>query len=199
MGSFLDWEKWICLDSYLQLLVFTLFITTYQAEISSNTIYQFRVRDINGAEVSLDRYRGKVVLIVNVASQCGLTHSNYAQLKELHDKYKEQGLAITAFPCNQFASQEPGSEEEIKRFVKETFNFEPDLFAKINVNGADEHPLYTFLKSQKKGTLVDAIKWNFTKFLINRRGAVVERYAPTTQPKDIEEDIVKLLNEHVDL
>ncbi|EJW76265.1 glutathione peroxidase, partial [Wuchereria bancrofti] len=141
----------------------------------------------------------KVVLIVNVASQCGLTHSNYAQLKNLQDKYKEQGLAIAAFPCNQFASQEPGNEEEIKRFVKETFNFEPDLYAKINVNGPEEHPLYTFLKNQRGGTLIDAIKWNFTKFLINRRGKVVERYAPTVQPNDIEKDIVRLLNEHVDL
>lgn len=203
MGSFPDWKKLMCLSGIkmcLQLLVLALFVMSYQAkEDSLNTIYQFQVRDINGAEVSLNRYRNKVVLIVNVASQCGLTHSNYAQLKNLHDKYKEQGLAIAAFPCNQFASQEPGNEMEIKHFIKETFNFEPDLYAKISVNGAEEHPLYKFLKSQKSGTLIDAIKWNFTKFLINRHGKVVERYAPTVQPNDIEEDIVKLLNEHVDL
>ncbi|VDN00891.1 unnamed protein product [Thelazia callipaeda] len=169
-----------------------------QAEYSPNTIYQFRVRDASGAEVSLDRYKNKVLLIVNVASQCGLTQSNYVQLKDLYDKYKMQGFSVAAFPCNQFGSQEPANEEEIRRFIKETFNFEPDLFAKINVNGAEEHPLYTFLKSQKRGVLVDEIKWNFTKFLVNRRGQV-ERYGPTTQPKDIEADIVKLLKEHSDL
>ncbi|KAM3727532.1 Glutathione peroxidase [Dirofilaria immitis] len=205
MGS--EWEKWIYFNgtkSNLQLLFVTLFVMSYQfnmfvAEVLPNTIYQFRVRDINGVEVSLDRYRNKVVLIVNVASNCGLTQTNYAQLKDLHDKYKEQGLAIAAFPCNQFASQEPGNEEEIKHFVKKTFNFEPDLYAKINVNGPEEHSLYTFLKSQKGGYMLDAIKWNFTKFLINRQGEVVERYAPTVQPKDIEDDIVKLLNKHIDL
>ncbi|VDN85756.1 unnamed protein product [Brugia pahangi] len=191
-------NKCIC-DFHDELEIFVIYTVFVAKEDSLNTIYQFQVRDINGAEVSLNRYRNKVVLIVNVASQCGLTHSNYAQLKNLHDKYKEQGLAIAAFPCNQFASQEPGNEMEIKRFVKEMFNFEPDLYAKINVNEPEEHPLYTFLKNQKGGTLIDAIKWNFTKFLIDRHGKVVERYAPTVQPNDIEEDIVKLLNEHVDL
>uniref|UniRef100_A0A915PZU9 Glutathione peroxidase n=1 Tax=Setaria digitata TaxID=48799 RepID=A0A915PZU9_9BILA len=198
---FPNWKKRILRSDgfvvYLLLFIAASSAISCQAEVLPNTIYQFRVRGIDGTEVSLDR--NKVVLIVNVASQCGLTHSNYAQLKELHEKYKEQGLAIALFPCNQFASQEPENEETIRRFVKETFNFEPDLYAKINVNGAEEHPLYTFLKSQKGGTLSDAIKWNFTKFLINRHGEVIERYAPTTQPKDIEEDIVKLLKEHFEL
>ncbi|VDK87011.1 unnamed protein product [Onchocerca ochengi] len=174
-------------------------LTLRITEVSANNIYQFRVRDINGAEVSLDRYRNKVVLIVNVASECGLTHINYVQLKDLHDKYKERGFAVAAFPCNQFGSQEPGNEEEIKRYVKETFDFEPDLYAKINVNGPKEDPLYTFLKTQKGDTPLNTIKWNFTKFLINKRGEVIERYAPSIQPKDIEDDIVKLLDKHIDL
>ncbi|OZC06516.1 glutathione peroxidase [Onchocerca flexuosa] len=109
MGLFLYWAKWICLDgtkSNLQLLLIALFVVSCKAEVSANNIYQFRVRDINGAEVSLDRYRNKVVLIVNVASECGLTHINYVQLKDLHDKYKEQGFAVAAFPCNQFEHSE---------------------------------------------------------------------------------------------
>lgn len=190
---------WNWIIKSLQIIVIASLQINCKAKDYSNTIYQFEVRDVTGNKVKLDKYRNKVVLIVNVASECGFTHSNYAQLKELYDKYKEQGLVIAAFPSNQFGGQEPGTEEEIKRFVKETFDFEPDLYAKIIVNGPNEEPLYTFLKSQKGGAIVDTIKWNFTKFLINRHGKVVERYAPLIEPRSIEGDIVRLLNEHGDL
>uniref|UniRef100_A0A915C2I9 Glutathione peroxidase n=1 Tax=Parascaris univalens TaxID=6257 RepID=A0A915C2I9_PARUN len=165
----------------------------------SAPVYQFTVLDADGKEVSLDKYRGKVLLIVNVASHCGLTNSNYHQMKILFDKYRSQGFEIAAFPCNQFAGQEPDDEILIKDFIKKTFDFEPDLYAKINVNGVDEHPLFTYLKHQQGGTIIDAIKWNFTKFLVNRHGRVVQRYAPTTQPIDIENDIRELLNDRSDL
>ncbi|VDK46677.1 unnamed protein product [Anisakis simplex] len=162
-------------------------------------VYQFTMLDADGKEVSLDKYRGKVLMIVNVASQCGLTNSNYHQMKVLLNKYKAKGFEIAAFPCNQFAGQEPDSEAQIKKFVRETFDFEPDLYSKINVNGADEHPLYTYLKNAQHGTFIDAIKWNFTKFLVNKSGYVIQRYAPTTEPLSIEEDINKLLNDRSDL
>ncbi|KAJ1346885.1 Glutathione peroxidase 2 [Parelaphostrongylus tenuis] len=162
---------------------------------TADTIYQFTVKDADNKEVSLDKYKGHVVIMVNVASQCGFTKSNYTQLKELLDKYKSQGLEVAAFPCNQFGGQEPGSEDDIKKFVESKFNFKPDLYAKIDVNGANAAPLYEFLKKEKGGTLIDAIKWNFTKFLIDRNGKVNKRYAPTTEPKEMVPDIEALLAE----
>jgi len=134
-----------------------------------------------------------IVIIVNVASQCGFTDSNYKQLKELLDVYKEKGLEVAAFPCNQFGGQEPGCEIDIKNFVKDKYKFEPDLYSKINVNGADAAPIYKFLKKEQGGTLIDAIKWNFTKFLVDRKGHAVNRYAPNTEPNKMEKDIEKLL------
>jgi len=161
----------------------------------AKTIYDFKVKDAEGKDVSLDKYKGKVVLIVNVASQCGLTNANYTQLKELLDEFKGKGFEVAAFPCNQFGGQEPDCEIDIKNFVKEKFNFEPELYGKVKVNGDEADPLFKFLKKEKGGTLIDAIKWNFGKFLVDKNGVVVQRYAPTTEPKSIVKDIQKLLND----
>ncbi|CAL4988394.1 unnamed protein product [Urochloa decumbens] len=153
-----------------------------------------RIKDIRGNDVKLSEYAGKVLLIVNVASQCGLTNSNYKELNVLYDKYRQKGLEILAFPCNQFASQEPGSNEDIQETVCTRFKAEFPIFDKINVNGKDAAPLFKYLKSQKGGFLGDGIKWNFTKFLVDKDGKVVGRYAPTTSPLKIENDIQKLLD-----
>ncbi|KAL3105768.1 hypothetical protein niasHT_026543 [Heterodera trifolii] len=162
-------------------------------DVQHKSIYEFKANDIDGHEISFDKYRGKVLLVVNVASNCGTTEFNYSQLKQLYDKYKGKGFAVAAFPCNQFGGQEPGNANEIKDFVHKKYNFEPDLFEKIDVNGSHEHPLYGFLKKAQHGTLIDAIKWNFTKFLVDRNGNVVQRYSPNTEPRDIEADIEKLV------
>ena len=167
---------------------------------SAQNIYAFKANDIDGTEVDLgQRYKNRVVLIVNVACMCGFTNGNYPQLQELHSKYYDQGLSIAAFPCNQFGGQEPGTEAEIKDFVQK-FEVKFDMFAKINVNGDNSHPLYKFLKAKQHGALgMDFIKWNFSKFLVDRNGVPVNRYAPTTNPKDIEKDIVNLLNQKASL
>ncbi|XP_042398632.1 probable glutathione peroxidase 2 [Zingiber officinale] len=160
---------------------------------SPKSIYDFTVKDMKENDVTLSSYRGKVLLIVNVASKCGLTHSNYKELNVVYEKYKDQGFEILAFPCNQFMSQEPGSNEEIQEVACTIFKAEFPIFDKIEVNGKNAAPLYKFLKSQQGGILGDAIKWNFTKFLVNKNGKVVDRYAPTTSPLKIEKDIQKLL------
>ncbi|KAK6105484.1 Glutathione peroxidase 1 [Brugia pahangi] len=160
---------------------------------SATTIYDFTVKDAEGKDVSLEKYRGKPVVIVNVASQCGLTNSNYTELKELMEHYKDKGLAIAAFPCNQFGGQEPKCELEVKNFVANKFHFEPDLYGKIDVNGKNTAPLFDFLKHAKGGLFGDNIKWNFTKFLIDQEGHPVKRYAPTTSPKHMMKDIDDLL------
>ena len=159
------------------------------------TIYDFKVITIDGAEQSLAAYCGQIMLIVNVASKCGFT-SQYAGLEGLYRRHKDQGLTVLGFPCDQFGHQEPGNEEEIKSFCSLSYNVTFPLFAKINVNGDEAHPLYTYLKVEQKGLLgSESIKWNFTKFLVNREGKVLKRYAPTDTPADIEKDIVKLLAE----
>ncbi|XP_051130031.1 probable phospholipid hydroperoxide glutathione peroxidase [Andrographis paniculata] len=157
------------------------------------SVHEFTVKDASGNDVELSKYKGKVLLIVNVASQCGLTNSNYSQLTDLYQKYKDQGLEILAFPCNQFGSQEPGTNEEIQQFACTRFKAEYPVFGKIDVNGSNADPLYKYLKSAKGGFLGDGIKWNFTKFLVDKDGHVVNRYAPTTSPMSIEKDIKKLL------
>uniref|UniRef100_A0A0E0BHR9 Glutathione peroxidase n=1 Tax=Oryza glumipatula TaxID=40148 RepID=A0A0E0BHR9_9ORYZ len=157
------------------------------------SVHDISVKDIKGNDVKLSEYDGKVLLIVNVASKCGLTNSNYKELNILYEKYKEKGLEILAFPCNQFAGQEPGSNEEIEQTVCSRFKAEFPIFDKIDVNGKEAAPLYKFLKSQKGGFLGDGIKWNFTKFLVGKDGKVIERYAPTTSPLKIKNDIQKLL------
>ncbi len=155
-------------------------------------LYDFSVKLNNGKEKKLSAYKGKVLLIVNTASKCGFT-PQYKGLQELYAKYNERGFELLAFPCDQFGHQEPGSDEEIKSFCEMNYGVEFPLFSKIDVNGDDEHPLYTFLKSEKGGLLGDSIKWNFTKFLVDKRGKVIERYAPTTPPERIATDIEKLL------
>lgn len=150
---------------------------------------------MNDQEVDLSKYKGHVLIIVNVATYCGLTKANYKQLNELYDKYKDQGLKILGFPCNQFNNQEPGCSVDIIEFLKKN-NVEWDVFSKIEVNGDGADPLYKWLKTKQKGILgFDGIKWNFSKFLINREGVPVNRYAPTTEPKDIEKDIKPLLTQ----
>ncbi len=156
-------------------------------------IYDIEVKNIDKQTLKLEKYKGRVMLIVNVASKCGYT-GQYEGLQELHTKYDAKGLSVLGFPCNQFLAQEPGSEEEIKNFCMSSFGVSFDMFAKIDVNGANTHPLYTFLKSNASGLLgSEAIKWNFTKFLVDKTGNVVKRYAPSTTPAQIEADIEKLL------
>lgn len=162
--------------------------------MAASSIYDFVVKDINGNDVELSRYRGKVLLIVNVASQCGFTTTNYTELADLYAKFKDREFEILAFPCNQFGGQEPGTNEQIKEFACTRFKAEYPIFDKINVNGSQEAPLYKFLKSQKGGWFGDGIKWNFAKFLVDKNGKVVDRFAPTTAPSKIEKTIEKVLS-----
>lgn len=155
-------------------------------------IYDYTVKDGNGNDVSLSDYRGKVLLIVNTATGCGFT-PQYAGLQDLYEKYAERGFEILDFPCNQFAGQAPGTDEEIANFCTGRFGVTFKQFHKINVNGADEEPLYTFLKSQAGGVAGSNIKWNFTKFLVDREGNVVARFASAKTPKSLETEIEKLL------
>lgn len=156
------------------------------------SIYDISVKAIDGEEFLLEKYKGKVILIVNTASEWGL-RTQFGELEELYEKYKTQGFLVLAFPSNQFSNQEPLTNEEIKKIYPERFNVRYPIFNKIKVNGEYEHPLYTYLKKEKGGLLVKNIKWNFTKFLVDKEGKVVDRYAPQTTPKDIEDDIKKLL------
>ena len=159
------------------------------------SVYDFSVKDIHGKSVKLDRYKGKVLLVVNTASKCGFT-PQYKGLEALHQKYQDKGLEILGFPCNQFGAQEPGTAKEIESFCEINYGVTFPLFAKIDVNGKDAAPLYQHLKAAKPGLLgSEAIKWNFTKFLVDRKGSVVERYAPNTEPASIAADIAKLLEE----
>ncbi|GAB4842965.1 Glutathione peroxidase 3 [Ancistrocladus abbreviatus] len=188
--------NWFSLLSVILAVVFYAYSSPSSQEMAEqlpDSIYDFTVKDINGSVRSLSNYKGKVLLIVNVASNCGLTNSNYKELNILYEKYKNQGLEILAFPCNQFAGQEPGSNQEIKEVACSRFKAEFPLFEKIQVNGKNAAPFYKFLKSKRGGTLGDAIKWNFSKFLVDKQGNVVERYAPTTSPLQIESEIQKLL------
>jgi glutathione peroxidase len=146
----------------------------------------------DGKEKKLSAYKGKVLLIVNTASKCGFT-PQYQGLQALYAKYNDRGFELLAFPCDQFGHQEPGSDNEIKTFCETNYGVDFPLFAKIDVNGNDEHPVFKFLKSEKGGLLGDSIKWNFTKFLVDTKGKVIERYAPTTPPERIGPDIEKLL------
>lgn len=157
------------------------------------TAYDFSATDIDGQEQSLDRYRGKVLLIVNVASKCGFT-PQYTGLEKLERDYQARGFEVLGFPCDQFGHQEPGDEAEIKEFCSLTYDVTFPMYAKIDVNGEQAHPLWKWLKDEKGGFLgIDAIKWNFTKFLIDRQGKVVRRYAPTDKPERLEKDIEALL------
>ncbi|XP_031774128.1 probable phospholipid hydroperoxide glutathione peroxidase [Apis florea] len=158
---------------------------------SASTIYDFHAKDIHGNDVSLNKYREHVCIIVNVASNCGLTDTNYRELVQLYEKYNEkEGLRILAFPSNEFGGQEPGTSAEILEFVKK-YNVTFDLFEKINVNGNNAHPLWKWLKTQANGFITDDIKWNFTKFIINKEGKVVSRFAPTVDPLQMESELKK--------
>jgi glutathione peroxidase len=158
-----------------------------------NSAYDFAAVTIDGVEQPLADYRGKTLLVVNVASKCGFT-PQYAGLETLYRKLRPRGVEVLGFPCDQFGHQEPGTEAEIKSFCSLNYDVTFPLYAKVEVNGANAHPLYQWLKSQKAGVLgTEAIKWNFTKFLIDSRGAVVRRYAPTDKPERIEADIAELL------
>ncbi|KAK8968787.1 hypothetical protein KSP40_PGU012359 [Platanthera guangdongensis] len=160
---------------------------------AAKSLHDFTVKDSRGEDVDLSIYKDKILLIVNVASQCGLTNSNYTEMSQLYEKYKDKGLEILAFPCNQFGGQEPGSNEEIVEFACTRFKAEYPIFDKVDVNGESAAPIYKFLKSSKGGVFGDGIKWNFTKFLVDKNGNVVDRYAPITSPLSIEKHIKKLL------
>jgi glutathione peroxidase len=157
------------------------------------TIYDFKVKMTNNQEKPLNDYKGKPLLIVNTASKCGLT-PQFKGLQELYEKYNDLGLEILGFPCDQFNNQEFENIEETTQFCQMNYGVNFPIFAKIDVNGENEDPLFTFLKEQKKGVLSKNIKWNFTKFLVDSNGKVIERYAPTTEPSKIENDILKLLS-----
>jgi glutathione peroxidase len=157
------------------------------------SVYDFSAEKLEGGTQPLDEYRGKVLLIVNTASKCGFT-PQFEGLEKVFEQYKAQGLVVIGFPCNQFASQDPGSNSEIGEFCQRNYGVSFPMMAKIDVNGADAHPLYKYLSKEAKGLLgTEAIKWNFTKFLIGRDGRVLDRYAPTTKPEDMRADIEKAL------
>ena len=158
------------------------------------SIYDYKVDDSQKNPVSLSDYKGKTLLIVNVASRCGLT-PQYKGLQELYSKYSNKDFEILAFPCNQFGAQEPGSNEEIKEFCDINFNVSFKIFDKINVNGSSASPLFKHLKNEAKGVMgSEAIKWNFTKFLIDNNGSVIKRYSPQTTPDKIDKDLPKILD-----
>jgi glutathione peroxidase len=158
-------------------------------------IYDFKADNLAGAPVDLTRYRGKVLLIVNTASECGFT-PQYQGLEELYRQFKDQGVEVLGFPCNQFGAQEPGTAEEIGAFCEKNYGVTFPLFSKIDVNGDDAHPLFKHLKQAAPGLMgSEAIKWNFTKFLVKKDGTVFKRYAPRTEPKELVKDIEKLLAE----
>ena len=155
-------------------------------------IYDLEVKDKDGKVVSMETYRGKVLLIVNTATGCGFT-PQYEGLQSLYNKYQDKGLEILDFPCNQFGNQAPGNEQEIMTFCQLNYNTTFPLFAKIEVNGDNADPLFTYLKSQQKGMMGSNIKWNFTKFLVDKEGNVVDRFAPTITPDKLESQIIELL------
>ncbi len=156
------------------------------------SFYDFSAIKMNGEDIKMDKYKGKVVIVVNTASKCGLT-PQFKELEELYKKYNNKGLEIIGFPCNQFAKQDPAGNEEIHSFCQLNYGVTFDMFQKIDVNGDNTHPLYQFLKKEGKGTLGNNIKWNFTKFLLDKEGNVIHRYAPTAKPVGMENEIKELL------
>jgi glutathione peroxidase len=157
------------------------------------SVHEFKARTITGEEISLDQYKGKALLIVNTASECGYT-PQYGGLESLYKKYRDRGFAVLGFPCNQFGRQEPGTEAEIQAFCKKNYGVSFPMFAKVDVNGDQAHPLFDYLKKALPGLLgTEPIKWNFTKFLIDKQGRPIERFAPATQPESIEKKVEKFL------
>jgi len=176
-----------------KILITLLLTLTLNAGETMTHFYDFNAKTITGKEISMSTYEGKVVLVVNVASECGFT-SQYEGLEKLYKTYQKEGLEILGFPSNQFGKQEPGTEKEIANFCKVNFGVTFPLFSKIEVNGDNTHPLYVYLKREASGFLgTEGIKWNFTKFLVDKKGKVVERYGSSTKPKEIVKDIEKLL------
>jgi glutathione peroxidase len=158
-----------------------------------SSVYDFTAKTLQGRDIPLAEFKGKVLLIVNTASKCGFT-PQYEGLETLYEKHKAQGFEVLGFPCNQFGAQEPGGEAEIGQFCQSNYGVSFPMFAKIDVNGEEAHPLFRFLKHEKPGVLgTERIKWNFTKFLVGRDGKVVGRYAPLTKPEDLEAPVEKLL------
>ncbi|XP_058077798.1 probable glutathione peroxidase 4 [Magnolia sinica] len=162
---------------------------------NAQSIHEFTVKDSSGKEVDLGIYKGKVLLVVNVASKCGYTNKNYTQLTELHDKYKDKDFEILAFPCNQFLHQEPSTSEDVKTFACTRFKVEFPIFQKVCVNGPKTAPVYKFLKDSTPSFLGSRVRWNFTKFLVDKKGKVLARFGTTTPPLSIEKDIKKALGE----
>ncbi|MBI9108023.1 MAG: glutathione peroxidase [Spirochaetales bacterium] len=154
--------------------------------------YKLKAKTIDGKEESMDKYTGKVVLVVNTASKCGFT-PQYEELQKLYSEYKDAGLEILGFPCDQFAHQEPGTDDEIRNFCSLNFGVTFPLFSKVEVNGSDAHPVFKYLSDALPGVIGKKIKWNFTKFLINKNGTPVKRFAPKTEPTKLIDDIKKLL------
>lgn len=179
----------------MQKIVLILLLTlTLNAGDPMKHFYNFKANTITGEEISMSQYKGKVLLVVNVASECGFT-PQYEGLETLYQTYKKEGFEILAFPCNQFGGQEPGTSEQIQNFCNVKFNTTFPLFEKIDVNGDTAHPLYVFLKNEAPGFLgSQSIKWNFTKFLLDNNGAVIARYGSSTKPKEIAKEIKKELN-----
>jgi glutathione peroxidase len=158
----------------------------------TQTLGSFQAQDIGGADVDLASYDGKVVLVVNTASQCGMT-PQYAGLQRLYDEHQQDGLVVLGFPCDQFGNQEPGTEQEIAEFCESSYGVTFPMFAKLEVNGDGTHPLYAWLKSEQAGPTGADIDWNFTKFLLDRQGHVLARYGPTTTPEELTPDVEKAL------
>ena len=160
-----------------------------------STVYDFKAKGIDGKQIDLQQYQGKVLLIVNTASQCGFT-PQYKGLEAVYEQFRDKGVEVLGFPCNQFGAQEPGTAEEIGAFCERNFGITFPLFDKVEVNGEEAHPLFKHLKSEAPGLMgTEAIKWNFTKFLVRKDGTVYKRYAPQTEPKELMKDIEKLLAE----
>jgi len=184
------------MKSILLTLLFLIPLSTQAGETMSdknNTFYDFNATSIIGENISMSKYKGKVVLVVNTASKCGFT-PQYKGLQELYESHKANNFTILGFPCNQFSEQEPGTHKEIQNFCNINYDITFPLFEKIEVNGDNTHPLYKFLKSKATGFMwTKSIKWNFTKFLIDKKGEVITRYGSSTTPKEIEKDILKLL------
>jgi len=175
------------------IILLSIILSLLQGE-TMDSIYDIEVKSIDGKKFTLgEKYKNRVLLIVNVASQCGYTNQ-YEGLQKLHEKYHSKGLSILGFPCNQFMNQEPQDEKAIKNFCMTSFGVKFDMFSKIEVNGKNTHPLYQLLKKKATGLLgSEAIKWNFTKFLVDQKGRVVARYSPSTKPQELEKEIEALL------
>ena len=159
---------------------------------TAQSFYDFKALNMQNKEVSMSDYMGKVVLVVNTASKCGFT-PQFAGLEELYKKYKDQGVVILGFPCNQFGNQDPGTDEEIQSFCQVNYGVTFPMFSKIDVNGKNAHPIYKYLKNSLSGAITDDIKWNFTKFLIDKSGKPIKRYGSNVKPVDLEFDIEETL------